>query len=282
MGVHSYTTDRLRRSGPHPNPLPRGEGTGLDTCRRTFGFTLIELLVGIAIIALLIGLLLPALGKSRQIARRMQCMTKMLSVGQAMAMYTHDNDELYPPSVHSFSVAHPAAAWDVQLGPYLGYESFASDPLSINIFSSKELLQLRGTLYRCPEDERDVQEPSYAPPNSHISFGKNVYFELKPNAPDPKEAVVLDGNTWHKTTDIPRSSATVMFGEVGGGEFGIDHVMAHFWKLGRSEPGDGMDLVRHGDITNTIYTDGHGSSTALTDTYDESQKVDAWNPATAR
>lgn len=246
------------------------------------GFTLIELLVAISIIALLIGLLLPALGKSRQIARRMQCMTQMLGVGQAMAMYTTNNDEHYPPSVHSFSVADPVAAWDVQLGPYLGYSSFASDPLSINIFTSPELIRLRSTLYRCPEDERDTPVPAYAPPNSHISYGKNVYFELRPDAADPKEAVVLNGNTWHQTTDIPRPSSTVMFGEVGGGAFGIDHVMAHFWKLGRSEPGDGLDLIRHGSVSNYIYTDGHANSTGFIETYDDEKKVDRWNPADAR
>ncbi len=252
------------------------------SANQTGGFTLIELLVVIAIIALLIGVLLPALGASRRVARRMQCMTKMQSVGRAMTMYTADQDECYPPSLHSFSVANPVAAWDVQLGPYLGYSSFARKPLSINIFSSPELLQLRATHYRCPEDERDVQEPAYAPPNSHLSFGKNVYFELSPTASDPGEAVVLDGKTWHMTTDIPLPSATVLFGEVGGGEFGIDHVMAHFWKLGRSAPGDGLGLTRHGTSTNTVFADGHAKNTALTDTYDEDNHVDQWNPATAR
>lgn len=254
----------------------------VDRTQRLTGFTLIELLVTISIIALLIGILLPALGKSRAIARRMQCLTRMLSVGQAMSMYTSEHDEHYPPSVHSFSVAHPVAAWDVQLGPYLGYTQFAADPLSINIITSPDLVRLRSTLYRCPADERDKPEPAYAPPNSHISFGKNVYFELRPGAPDPQEAVVLDGHTWHRTVDILRPSSTVLFGEVGGGEFGIDHVMAHFWRLGRSDPGDGLDLLRHSGISNYVYTDGHGNASALTETYDKEQDVDQWNPATAR
>jgi len=251
------------------------------------GFTLIELLVVISIIALLIGILLPALGASRKIARRMQCMTRMLSITQAMAMYTANNDEYYPPSKHSFSTENPIAWWDVQLGPYLGYDSFASDPLSVNLYTDRtdllqQLLQLRSTLYRCPEDERDTPEPAYAPPNSHISYGKNVYFELRPDASDPGERAVLDGSTWQRTTDILRPGATIMFGEVGGGAFGIDHVMAHFWKLGRSEPGDGLALQRHGSVFNVSYADGHASATAFKDTYDEVQKIDQWDPATAR
>ncbi len=254
----------------------------IDIPRQSAGFTLIELVVVIAIIALLMGILLPALGASKAIARRMQCMTQMVSIGQAMTMYTGENDEYFPPSVHSFSIADPVAAWDVQLAPYLGYTSFSGDPLSFNIFTSDALVQLRSTLYRCPEDQRDQPEPAFAPPDSYLSYGKSVYFELRPDSPDPQEAVVLAGNTWGRTLDIPLPSATVIFGEIAGGAFGVDHVMAHFWKLGRTEPGDGLDLIRHGSASNYIYADGHANGVAFPQTFDNEKGIDLWNPATAR
>ena len=280
MGSCEYTAVLIGNHSPHPNPLPGGEGTG-PRCK-VFAFTLIELLVTIAIIALLVGILLPALGASRKVARRMQCMTKMQSIGRAMAMYTSEHDELYPPSQHTFLTKDPIAWWDVQLGPYLGFPSFANDPLSV-YSKPDQIHQIRSTRYRCPEDEREASAgPVFYPPNSYNSYGKNVYFELSPTASDPGEATMLDGKTWHMTTDIPLPSETVLFGEVGGGEFGVDHVMAHYWKLGRSTPGDGLDLDRHDGKTNTLYADSHGDVTTIDDTYNEENNKDQWNPATAR
>ena len=67
--------------------------------RHPRAFTLVELLVVIGIIALLLGLLLPALARARNKARFLKCAEQMRAIGVATALYANENGRrLFPPS----------------------------------------------------------------------------------------------------------------------------------------------------------------------------------------
>lgn len=88
------------------------------TSARRSGFTLIELLVVVAVIAILAGLMLPALAKARERGRMVNCQSNLRQLMVAATLYEEDQ-KAYP-------VAFPLGSWDStqiwyrQLQPYLG------------------------------------------------------------------------------------------------------------------------------------------------------------------
>ena len=69
----------------------------------THGFTLIELLVVISIIALLMSILLPALGRARAAAQKVVCASNLRNLALFCLMYAEDNNDMLPPQAYHFT-----------------------------------------------------------------------------------------------------------------------------------------------------------------------------------
>ena len=152
-GVRGGGREAFFKKGSLPSPTP---------------FTLIELLVVIAIIAILAGMLLPALNNARKKGQSTSCTANLKQLGVAFNMYLGDNQEIMVPLQLTFKARQ---AWTVGLLPYVG----ASARKIESAATTTSVGGISGGLpqvFYCPSTNRGIcnintsHHPSYSMQNS--------------------------------------------------------------------------------------------------------------------
>ena len=225
-------------------------------------FTLIELLVVISIIALLVGILLPALGAARKSAQNMQCLSNLRQHSIAGQAYAVDNDD-------AIVRAAPPSVWWWDLWDYM------SMPGVTDVDEANDLKPWLGTAYNCPSRQTDegASPFSYGVNGQYAAFWSNYPTSGPPAiyTPNPYNAMMYEMESASETAFVadqpsfepnPTRHISLMY-------------RSGFARLSKQQPvanlpsyvNDPFWEQRHqdGSSVNVGYLDGHGESEQIND-----------------
>ncbi|RMD84226.1 MAG: prepilin-type N-terminal cleavage/methylation domain-containing protein [Lentisphaerae bacterium] len=224
------------------------------SCSVSNSFTLIELLVVIAIIAILAAMLLPALSRSRELAKKTYCLSNIKQQGLAFENYADDFDDAYPAAVDEVCFGghyhNGFGKWPFFLASYTGLEGRL--PLG-GVFPDGSWLKenIPNTVFDCPSRSeaafkgfvlRGYGMNRTIPDNDKL-FWVTQYISYASR----RKVVIPEGTIL--TADGAGDNGTP--GGYGPGDLGNTWEFNHGWRT--------FDYLRHLEGANILYVDGHAA-----------------------
>ncbi len=208
------------------------------------GFTLVELLVVVAIIALLVSILLPTLGKAKEQARTVMCMSNIRGLGVSFSFYTTENNNWLPAGC---GIGGDAPTWDFILQPYYDVFGLLQCP--------SDRLVRRWDYYGVLKENRHPR--SYAINRDVTWMGPSVWdpdcwpFQVRKvsEVTDPSDTILL-GEMWEAAYYSSVGWLPGMYSEYYG--CGI-----FYEKAENPNRQATMDVHRNKDMANYLFCDGH-------------------------
>lgn len=225
--------------------------------RRRAAFTLIELLVVVAIIAILMALLMPALAKSRAQAIHAKCLANHKQIVAACIMYAHENDDFFPFVTYRNDTNGPTAGDP----PYPWYSNRYAGLYLNNFYNGNNPLLLSTRSFFCP-----AMPPMRAPSApgfwmGNLGIGANA---VDPYTPESNVFFFRTGTTTIRPTkysQVASPARMVVLADVNAQANGVidDKAASYqwsFWYVGATTA-DRSVAYRHGQRTTASFADGH-------------------------
>jgi len=251
-----------RRTGVHAAPIRR------FPCREAF--TLIELLVVIAIIAILAGMLLPALSKAKAKAGQAKCYNNIKQLELGIMMYLNESGGVFPTCASANTYGFQKEDWIYwrTVAPYNVQYPVTQSPIVGHIGS------VSSNLFRCPLDKDDKERVLQAnPANGGYFYSYSMTSFGLSGGQSPGITSIRDATKFYpfRQGAIRNPAKKIMFAEEQSSYVkdeasnrNLNVINDGRW-VPSSDPNGGDILTsRHGQKANVGFADGHAASVKYT------------------